>query len=358
VASSLTQSLGRLMSPAVVVLMIAFLGALALTRTEMATTREGAPATFEGIVTAMPAAIISVEIASGNNRYSFRRGDGGSWRLDRPGDDGSLGAVASHLEAAQRFMHVSTPARILGPADYQGRSLTEFGLDPPAYVVSLGTADRADVVDFGALNPAETSQYVRILGRPTLYLLPRHVGEEWRVVADMAKRLSPPADAGAASQKTRSSRLLLPASMNQVWAVETVFGGQLHRFERDDAGKWFLHVGQHTHVGGLRHVADPAQAIIISTALDAFGMTQIEAIIAHRPGPGDLDRYGLSRPTIVAVLYARDSSAPLARVEIGDESDDGFSRGARLAPDGELVKIAGYEAEQLIGLLRAVGAAS
>jgi hypothetical protein len=40
------------------------------------------------------------------------------------------------------------------------------------------------------------------------------------------------------------------------------------------------------------------------------------------------------------------------------ESDDGFSRGARLAPNGELVKIAGYEVEQPIGLLRAIGAAS
>jgi hypothetical protein len=115
--------------------------------------------------------------------------------------------------------------------------MVEFGLDPPAYVVSLGAAGRTDVVDFGALDPAETSQYVRIIGRP--YLLPRHVGEEWQVAADMAKQLSPP-DGDAESQ----------------------------------------------------------------------------------------------------------------------ESDDGFGRDALLAPDGELVKIAGYEVEQPIGLLRAIGAAS
>jgi hypothetical protein len=357
VAAALTQSLRRLALPAVVVLMIAVLGALALTDTERATSREGAPPAFEGIVTTAPAKITSIELASGTDRHSFRRGDGGSWTLDRPGGDGSPNAVASHLEAALQFMHVSTPARILGPADYQGRSLAEFGLDPPAYVVSLGAADHADVVDFGALSPAGTSQYVRLLGRPTVYLLPRHVGEEWQVAADMAKRLSTP-DAGAASQGTRSPGLLLPTSMDQVWAVETVFGGQLHRFERDDAGKWFLHVGQHTHVGGQRHVADPAQAVIIANALEAFGNTQIESVIARHPGPGDLDRYGLSRPAIVAMLYARDTSAPLVRIEIGDKSDDGFSRGARLAPDGDLVNIADYEAERLIGLLRAVGAAS
>ena len=356
-AAALTQTLRRLALLAVVLLMIAVLGALALTDTERATPREGAPAKFEGIVTTAPAEITRIELASGIERYSFRRGDGGSWSLDRAGGDGSPSVVASHLDAALRFLHVSTPARILGPADYQGHSLAEFGLDPPAYVVSLGVADHADVVDFGALSPAGTSQYVRLLGRPTVYLLPRHVGEEWQVAADMAKRLSPP-DAGAAPLGTRSPGLLLPTSMDQVWAVETVFSGQLHRFERDDTGKWFLHTGQHTHIGGQRHVADPAQAIIIANALEAFGNSQIESVVARHPGPGDFDRYGLSRPAIVAMLYARDTSAPLVRIEIGDKSDDGFSRGARLAPDGDLVTIADYEAQRLIDLLRAVGAAS
>jgi hypothetical protein len=48
----------------------------------------------------------------------------------------------------------------------------------------------------------------------------------------------------------------------------------------------------------------------------------------------------------------------LARVEIGDKAADGFSRGARLAPNGDLVNIADYEAERLIALLRDLGVMS
>jgi hypothetical protein len=146
--------------------------------------------------------------------------------------------------------------------------------------------------------------------------------------------------------------------MDQVWAFETVFAGQLHRFERDDAGRWLLHVAQHAHGDGQRHVADPAQAVTIGNALDAFGNTQIEAVVTHHPDAEQLDRFGLSRPAIVAVLYARDTSAPLARVEISGKTDDGFSRAARLVPGGDLIKIADYEADRLIALLRAVGAIS
>ena len=87
----------------------------------------------------------------------------------------------------------------------------------------------------------------------------------------MAKRISPPAaESGgeAAAGAKRLAGLLLPASIDRVWAVEIVFEGKLHRFERDGAGNWLLHVGQHTHSGDMAaHVADPAQARVIATAL-------------------------------------------------------------------------------------------
>jgi hypothetical protein len=354
VAAALTQSLRRLAAPAVAALMVAVLAVLALTDTEIAAPTEGEKPSFAGIVPAAPAEITHIELASKTARFSFRRNGGGAWSLDRPENEELPSPLASHLEAALQFMHVSTPARSLGPTDYQATNLGEFGLDPPAYVVALVAADHTYVANFGAMGAAGTSQYVRLLGQPTLYLLPRHVGEEWQVAADMVQHWKPPDVAAAA----RSAGLLLPASIDRVWAFETVFGGQLYRFERDDAGRWLLHVAQHSHANGQGHVADPAQAIIIGSALEAFGNTQIESVIAHHAGPDELDRYGLSRPAIVAVLYARDTSVPLVRLEIGPKADDGFSRAARLAPDGDVVTIAGYEADRLIALLRAVGAIS
>ena len=61
---------------------------------------------------------------------------------------------------------------------------------------------------------------------------------------------------------------------------------------------------------------------------------------------------------MIALIYQRDSSSPLARVEFGNMAEDGFGRYARIAESGDVVTIAAYEADRLIDLLKAVGAAS
>lgn len=310
-----------------------------------------------GIVPAAPEAVVRVELVQGKDRWAFRREGAKAWAFDGRKPSTVPDTLASHLESGLRFLHVSSPSRSLEPEGYRGASFADFQLDPPATVVSLATGDGvAAVVDFGALNPSGTSQYARMIGRPTLYLLPRYVGSEWQLAADMARRLAPTADTTAVA--SRSEGLLLPVSIEQIWAVELVTGGALHRFERDGAGNWFLHVGQHSHGGGPAHVADPVKAPIIAAALGAFDQTRIEAVAARQPSGDDLDRFGLVHPGVIALMYARDNSTPVARVEIGNMSNDGFARFARLSRDGDVVKIAGYEAERLIRLLKAVGVAS
>ena len=316
-----------------------------------------------GIVPAEPSAVVGAEIRTGRDRVAFRRTRSGSWTFDRPDDPGVPTELASHLNNALQFMHVSEPARTLDPNEYEGARFVDFGLDPPAYLVSLEKADGSVIVaDFGTLNPANTSQYVRLVGQPRLYLVPRHVGAEWELTADMAKRISPPAaESGgeAAAGAKRLAGLLLPASIDRVWAVEIVFEGKLHRFERDAAGNWLLHVGQHTHSGDMAaHVADPARARVIASALGALDQTQIEGLVAHHPDSSQLERYGLGRPMMIALIYQRDSSSPLARIEFGNMAEDGFDRYARIAESGDVVTIAAYEAGRLIDLLKAVGAAS
>jgi uncharacterized protein DUF4340 len=335
-------------------LMIALLAALALSGRS-----PGLPEikfTQQGIVAATPSAVTAAEIRTGGERIGFRRTEGGAWSFERSNTPVPK-ELASHLDLALQFMHVSEPTRSLDPGDYQTANFAEFGLDPPAYLVSLEQPDRSAIVaDFGTLNPSGTSQYLRLVGQPTVYLMPRHVGIEWEVTADMARRILPP-EAGSDENAKRLTALLLPASIDRIWAIEIVIQGKLHRLERDSAGNWLLHTGQHAHAGNTDvHTADPDKARIIATALAALDQTQIETVVAKQPGEAELEQYGLSRPEVIALMYARDSSSPLVRLAIGNVSGDGFSRYARLA-GGDVVTIAAYTATNMVQLLKAVGAA-
>jgi hypothetical protein len=336
-------------------LMIALLAALALSGRS-----PGLPEikfTQQGIVAATPSTVSAAEIRTGGERIGFRRAKGGAWSFERSNTPVPA-QLASHLDLALQFMNVSEPTRSLGPGEYETANFAEFGLDPPAYLVSLEQPGQPPiVVDFGTLNPSGTSQYLRLVGRPTVYLMPRHVGAEWEVTADMARRILPP-EAGGDENAKRLTALLLPASIDRIWAIEIVIQGKLHRLERDSSGNWLLHTGQHAHAGNTdTHIADPDKARIIATALAALDQTQVETVVAKQPSEAELERYGLSQPEVIALMYARDSSSPLVRLAIGKVSGNGFSRYARLA-GGDIVTIAAYTATNMVQLLKAVGAAS
>jgi Domain of unknown function (DUF4340) len=312
------------------------------------------PFTPKGLIAAAPSDVTRVEVRTGQETVALRRESSG-WTIE-----GTAGAVpaelASHVDAGLRFMHVSAPVREIAASELTVANFAEFGLDPPASVLMLGTAGgTVATVNFGVLNPAGTSQYFRLAGAPTVYLMARHVGTEWQVAGDMARRLRGQAEPAIAN---RGTSLLLPVSLAQVWAVEIVFAGKLTRFERDGAGEWFRHVGQHSHVGNANiHFADPAQTRVIGAALDAFDEIAVEKRVAHGADEAELTRFGLAFPPLIVLLYARDSSTALARLELGAPADS-FDRYARLAPDGDVVTVAEFEARRLIDLLKAVGAGS
>ena len=307
----------------------------------------------KGLVAIAPAEVQRVEVRSGPDSVALHREPGG-WSIE--GTQGTVPSeLASHLDTALRLANVSEPAREIPASELTAGSFAEFGLNPPANVAVLETqAGPGATVNFGALNPAGTSHYVRLSGAPTVYLLPRHVGAEWRVVFDMARRL-PGRDEPAAAG--RGAGLLLPVSMAEVWAVEIVFAGKLTRFERDAAGNWFRHLGQHAHTDSTAvHVADPAQARIIDTAFSAFDFAAVETRIGPKAA-AQMTQYGLGLPMLMVMFYARDSSTPLVRLEFGAAADS-LDRYARLAPDGAVVTVAEFEVGRLTELLRAVGAGS
>jgi hypothetical protein len=307
----------------------------------------------KGLLAIAPNEIEHIDIRSDAARVALRR-EASGWMVDDVGP-AAPAELVSHIDTALKFLRVAEPSREISAAELGPESFAAFGLDPPSEVVALETHSAvAATVNFGAANPAGTSHYVRLGGAPTVYLMPRHVTEEWHLLFDMARRLQ---GKGGFATASRGADLLLPVSMAQVWAIEIVAGGKLTRFERDQKGAWFKHIGQHTHVAGSDvHVADPALAPLIDAAFRDFDATVAEAHVA----PGDaahLAQYGLALPTQIVLFYGRDSSTPLARLEFGALADK-FDRYARLAPDGAVITVAEFEPRRLNELLKVVGAGS
>jgi hypothetical protein len=316
--------------------------------------RQVVPFTGKGLVANAPSDITQVEIRAGQESVAVRRAAGG-WTIDGMAEPVPA-ELASHIETGLRLLHVSEPAREIAPAELTPASFAEFGLDPPTSVVAVGGAKGpVATVNFGVLNPAGISQYARVGGSPTVYLMPRHVGSEWQVASDMARRLRAQAEPAVAH---RGQSLFLPVSMAQIWAVEIVAGGKLTRFERDSAGNWFRHTGQHSHTANAdTHIADPAQARVIAAALESLDTTAVETRVGRPADAGQVAKFGLAFPPVIVFLYARDNSTAVARVEFGGAADS-LDRYARLAPDGEVVTVAEFEVKRLTDLLKAVGAGS
>ncbi len=284
--------------------------------------------------------VARVEIAQGDERLVLSRGAGGDWLVN----DAPAGpAVANHIAAALRLLAVSPPRRTLAAGEYSADELAQYGLEPPRLTVAVAAVAGSEArIAFGEATPAQNAQYVRILGRPELYLLPRDVGGEWRLARDMAMR---------------PAGLLLPVSIAQIWAVELVSDGALHRFERDPAGLWFHHVGEHAHLpGGFVHKADPKLAPLIAAGLDALDRLPIAHRLDRHPDAAALGAAGLAHPATIMLLYGRDSFGPVARVELGAAAADGSGRYARLGQGGALLTVPAAVEPPLAALLQLAGA--
>jgi len=193
-----------------------------------------------------------------------------------------------------------------------------------------------------------------VIGQPNLYLLSRYIGVEWQLALDMANRALPRVDPAA-----QSRAFLLPVSFAEIWAVEVVENGALTRFERDPAGDWFHHVGQHVHKpGGFVHKADPKFAPLIAAELAGLERASVESVVARHPGDDTLGEYGLEHPSAIMLLYTRDTSTPVARVEFGKPTPDGFARYARVRETDTVVTVPVYAAAHLDKLLKLAGVQS
>ena len=147
------------------------------------------------------------------------------------------------------------------------------------------------------------------------------------------------------------SRMLMPAAMEEIAAIELVHAGTMHRFERDATGSWFyhgLHAGtQAAHV----HQTDPQQAQRIEKAFAGLSRARMERFFKL-----DVQNaYGVTSPQMVILVYRRGDSQPLAQYAIGDVAPDGLSRYVLQVGSASVVTVANYQITNLLDLIQAVG---
>lgn len=131
-----------------------------------------------GLMSEEPAAIDAVELRTAEGRWRFVRGADG-WRVVA-GARPLSPSLAAHLDASIKFMHVSAPIRVMEAAEWRPLGLREFGLDPPAFAATLYRGNgRVLEAEFGAANPQQVLQYMRLQGGDQIYLMSRFIGTEW-----------------------------------------------------------------------------------------------------------------------------------------------------------------------------------
>jgi hypothetical protein len=115
-----------------------------------------------------------VRTAAGRRRF-VRGADG--WR---DGPRALPAALGAHLDASIKFMHVSAPVRVMEPSEWTSLGLREFGLDPPGLVATLYRGEtRVLEAAFGAPNPQQVLQYMKLTDHDRVYLMSRFIGAEW-----------------------------------------------------------------------------------------------------------------------------------------------------------------------------------
>jgi hypothetical protein len=131
-----------------------------------------------GVMPESPGEIDRVEMTTSAGRWAFVRAPEG-WRGAADGRP-VPSALASRLDDSIKFMHVSSPVRVMERAEWSPMGLREFGLDPPGYTATLYRHGSPVVgAEFGAINPQKVLQYMKLRGRDEVYLMSRFVGQEW-----------------------------------------------------------------------------------------------------------------------------------------------------------------------------------
>lgn len=151
-----------------------------------------------------------------------------------------------------------------------------------------------------------------------------------------------------------TDRMLLSMPIEDVGALEIFYAGKLHRFERDATGAWFFHAHGAAKVDDPAHAhqINAAQRTAIEAAFTGFGRTRREREFAR----GNQADYGLTTPEMLVLLYGKNTAQLLDKFTVGSLAPDGVSRYVDSNNYPKMISIANYQIDNLLNLLKAVGA--
>lgn len=151
-----------------------------------------------------------------------------------------------------------------------------------------------------------------------------------------------------------TDRMLLAMPIDDLGALEIFYAGKLHRFERDTTGAWFFHAHgvAKTDDPAHAHQTNAAQRKAIETTLTAFSHTRREREFAR----GNEADYGLTTPEMLVLLYGKNTAQLLDKFTVGSLAPDGVSRYIDSNNYPKMISIANYQIENLLTLLKTVGA--
>jgi len=112
------------------------------------------------------------------------------WAIVRRGQDWVVAdavlpaATAEQLAMALRILHTARPVRVLRGAGLESQA-ADFGLDVPTHAVEVAVGGQPPLqLAFGGTTPDGALRYMRVEGRPVVYLVSNFVADEWQALAD------------------------------------------------------------------------------------------------------------------------------------------------------------------------------
>jgi hypothetical protein len=168
----------RIPVPLAVTFVVGYLAVMVMSG-EQPTQRQFVEFEAKGVLKTPPEQVRRVELVRADQHVSLLRHGEDNWAT--PAGAGMDGVVARQISTAVRMMHNSGPAREIPADDVKDTDPAEFGLDVPRITASfyLSSTDPVLTVHFGARNPDEFLQYMRIDNDDHLYLMSRFIGEAW-----------------------------------------------------------------------------------------------------------------------------------------------------------------------------------
>lgn len=173
-------------------LAVGFILAMVLTG-KLPETRQLARFEARGVLAVPPDQVRRVELHVGEHTTTFVRISDHRW-VGGDGQETIGGELHEHLDQAVLLMHTSGPVRVMHRDEYRSTPRQEFGLERPRCSVVLSDGRRVLLeASFGAYNPQELLQYMRLRGDDNLYLMSRFVGQAWEHLGEHmgARPISP-----------------------------------------------------------------------------------------------------------------------------------------------------------------------